>query len=112
VDVDERGYVFASELTGELPWLAEAVTRRVGRAAAQAGVSVNVSGLRRYSMTRLSALGVPVDVIAHRMGVSIRAGAFPLFGSFEALVAADRDAAVRLGRDLDQAVALAAGRHA
>jgi hypothetical protein len=99
---DDRGYVFALELTGSR-WPAETVTRRVARFAAQTGVSVTISGLRRYSMGRLPALGV--DVISHWLGLSVGSGTLPLFASAESLVAADREAARLLGRELDQALA-------
>jgi integrase len=102
---DEDGYVFGLELL-RLPWPAEAVTRRITRIAAQTGVSATVADLRRYSMGRLSVLGVSLDVISHRLSLPARAGMIRLFASAESLVAADQEAARRLGRELDQALSV------
>jgi hypothetical protein len=101
---DDDAYVFALELSG-FRWPAEAVTRRVARVAAQTGVSASVADLRRYSMGRLAALGVGLDVISHRLGLSAGAGMLPLFTSAGSLAPADREAARLLGHDLDQALA-------
>jgi hypothetical protein len=56
-------------------------------------------------MTRLVALGVPVDVITYRMGVASQLGMVPLSWFGDTLAKADREAVLLLGRELDQAVA-------
>jgi integrase len=98
-----RGYVFADGRDGERAWNRAWVSRQVIRASAQAGVSVSVAGLRRYSMVRMAVLGVPADVIAFRLGLAMPASR--LFWSAESLRAAGREAALALAEELGQAVA-------
>jgi len=104
-DFGEDGYVFALWPGGLSHWPEGGVTRRVVRTAAQTGVLVTVSDLRRYSMGRLPALGVGLNVISHRLGLSAGPGMVTLSSSAGSLAAADRRAALLLGRELDQALA-------
>jgi integrase len=104
---DEDGYAFALDLTG-FRWPPAAVTRRVVRLGTQTGVSASVADLRRYSMDRLPMLGVGLDVICHRLGLTAGSGMLPLFTSAKVLIAADREAARLLGGELDQALAVPA----
>jgi integrase len=98
-----RGYVFANGHDGERAWNPAWVSRRVIRASAQTGVSVSVTGLRHYSMFRMTVLGVPADVMALRLGLDVPASR--TFRSAESILAADREAALMLADELDQAVA-------
>ena len=88
-------------------WPTLRITRRVAAIAAQTGVSVSVTMLRRYSMLRMTTLGVAVDVVARRLGL---AGPSSLmFWPARAIRAADREAAVLMADELGQAVGGSAG---
>jgi integrase len=96
-----QGYVFSASSSGQTGWSPSLVTHRVAAVAAQTDVSVGVMGLRRYSMARMPALGIAVDVAARRLGLAIPSSL--RFWSAEACLAADREAALLLARELDQA---------
>lgn len=97
---DVEGYVFSACPRDESAWRPAQVTRQVTALAAQTGVSTGVIGLRRYSMVRMSMLGVPADVVACRLGIA--APSSLLFWSLNAIKAADREAVLLLARELDQ----------
>jgi integrase len=66
-----RGYMFANGHDGERTWDGAWVSRRIMQASAQTGVSVSVTGLRRYAMVRMAALGVSLEVTACRLGLAV-----------------------------------------
>lgn len=98
-----QGYVFSGSPSGEPAWQPHRVSRQVTALAAQTGVSASMIGLRRYSMVRLSALGVAQEVISRRLGLDPAMP--PRLRSAETSLAADREAAKLLARELDDAVA-------
>lgn len=105
--LDGQGRVFSASPSGESAWRPAQVTCQVATLAAQTGVSAGVVGLRRYSMARMPALGIAVDVAARRLGLAIPSSL--RFWSAEACLAADREAALLLARELDQACGAGGG---
>lgn len=108
--LDDRGHVFSADPSGEPVWHPAWVTRQVAALSAQTGVCVSIMALRRYSLVRLSVLGVSPYVIGRRLGwspdVTVRSCA-PGW-SAASILAADRAAALLLANELDQAAAGAA----
>lgn len=95
-----QGYVFSSSPSGDYAWRPDRTTSQVATLAAQTGVSASVHVLHRYNMARLAVLGVPADVAAQRLGLRI---VIPSCCSWsaEAVLPADREAALLLAIELD-----------
>ncbi len=53
---------------GTTPWNPDRVTHQVARAAAAAGVAVNIKSLRHYTATHLLAADVDINTTAARLG--------------------------------------------
>lgn len=102
---DSCGPVFASRSSSDRTWHPTWVSRQVLQLAGQAEVPATTHSLRHYATTRMAKLGVPAWTIAHRLGLAPPAGRELSFVSADKATAADRDAALLLARELDQAVA-------
>jgi integrase len=64
----EKAYIFSHELTGEMPWEPNWVTKKVSDVAAAAGVALTVKSLRHYSASQLLAGGIDLRNTAVRLG--------------------------------------------
>jgi hypothetical protein len=57
-ELPDNAFVFSHELTGEMPWEPNWVTKKVSDVAASVGIAMTVKSLRHYSASQLLAGGI------------------------------------------------------
>lgn len=68
--LQEDGYVFHRDCSGEDAWLPDTVSHQFGRIASNAGIPCRLHDLRHYSATQMIASGVDLRTVAGRLGHS------------------------------------------
>src|SRR5439155_15425031 len=85
VDLDEDAFVFSPEADSSRPWRPDAITLAFGRLRRQLKLKgVRLHDLRHAAATQMLAAGVPVPIVAGRLGHSSPATTMSIYAHWVA----------------------------
>ena len=104
VVLERSAFVFSDAADLMVPWRPDSTTRRFVQLRDSCGLShVRLHDLRHYVATTMLTAGIDVRTVAGRLGHRSAATTLNVYSHF--IESADRDAADRLGRIFDKAIA-------